>query len=74
MNVISNFYTVKAFLPDMVKNNKGHVVTVASLASYISVAGIVDYCATKAAVLSFHEGEQTYPLLRAPPHLTLIQV
>jgi len=56
VNVLSNFTTVKAFLPDMIAKNKGHVVTVASLASYVTVAGIVDYCSTKAAVLSFHEG------------------
>jgi all-trans-retinol dehydrogenase (NAD+) len=56
VNVLSNWVTVKAFLPDMIKENKGHVVTVASTASYISVAGMTDYTASKAAVLSFHEG------------------
>lgn len=56
VNVLSNWYTTKAFLPDMLRNNKGHIVTVASLASFISVAGMVDYTATKAAILSFHEG------------------
>jgi all-trans-retinol dehydrogenase (NAD+) len=55
VNVISNFTTVKAFLPDMITKNKGHIVTVASLASYIAVAGMADYGSTKAAVLNFHE-------------------
>jgi len=40
----------------MLKQNKGHIVTVASTASYSGVAGVADYTATKAAVLSFHEG------------------
>ncbi|KAL1601555.1 hypothetical protein SLS60_006470 [Paraconiothyrium brasiliense] len=56
VNLLSNWYTIQAFLPDMIQRNKGHVVTVASLASYWSVAGMVDYCATKAAVLCLHEG------------------
>ncbi|KAF1923778.1 dehydrogenase/reductase SDR family member 8 precursor [Didymella exigua CBS 183.55] len=56
VNVLSNWTTVQAFLPDMLAQNKGHVVTVASSASYVSVAGMTDYCATKGAVLAFHEG------------------
>jgi all-trans-retinol dehydrogenase (NAD+) len=40
----------------MLRHNKGHVVTVASTASFVGVAGLADYCATKAAILSFHEG------------------
>jgi all-trans-retinol dehydrogenase (NAD+) len=55
VNVLSNWYTTKAFLPDMLRHNKGHVVTVASTASFVGVAGLADYCATKAAILSFHE-------------------
>jgi all-trans-retinol dehydrogenase (NAD+) len=34
------------------------VVTVASIASYITVPNMVDYAASKAAALSFHEGLQ----------------
>ncbi|OCK77298.1 dehydrogenase/reductase SDR family member 8 precursor [Lepidopterella palustris CBS 459.81] len=56
VNLLSNFTTVKAFLPDMIVKNKGHIVTVASCASFITVAGLVDYCSTKAGVFSFHEG------------------
>lgn len=56
VNVLSNWTTARAFLPTMIENNKGHIVTVASMASYVGVAGMADYTATKAAVLSFHEG------------------
>jgi short-subunit dehydrogenase len=56
VNVLSNWYTTKAFLPDMIKNNKGHIMTVASTASYGGVGGLADYTASKAAILSFHEG------------------
>jgi all-trans-retinol dehydrogenase (NAD+) len=40
----------------MIDRKKGHILTMASMASYATVAGLVDYCATKAAVLSLHEG------------------
>ncbi|KAF2789592.1 dehydrogenase/reductase SDR family member 8 precursor [Melanomma pulvis-pyrius CBS 109.77] len=56
VNLLSNFTTVKAFLPAMIAKNKGHVVTVASTASFSGIAFMVDYCSTKAGVLSFHEG------------------
>lgn len=55
VNVLSNWYTTKAFLPAMIAKNKGHIVTIASTASYIGVAGLADYTASKAAILSFHE-------------------
>ena len=61
VNVLSNWYTAKAFLPDMVRQNKGHIVTVASLASFVGLAGMGDYTATKAAILSFHECPSSVP-------------
>jgi len=56
VNLISHYYTVQAFLPNMIANKKGHVVSIASLASFISAPGIVHYCATKSGALAFHEG------------------
>ena len=56
INLISHWYTVRAFLPDMIANKKGHILTTASMASYVAVAGMVDYCVTKAGAMSFHEG------------------
>ncbi len=40
----------------MVRINHGMIVTVASLASYVTLSQMVDYDASKAAALSFHEG------------------
>lgn len=56
INLISHWYTVRAFLPDMITARKGHIVTIASMASYVAVPGMVDYCVTKAGTMSFHEG------------------
>ncbi|KAJ4369743.1 hypothetical protein N0V83_005506 [Neocucurbitaria cava] len=55
VNVLSNWYTTKAFLPAMLTQNRGHIITIASTASYIGVAGLADYTASKAAILAFHE-------------------
>ncbi|KAK6201932.1 hypothetical protein LQW54_009246 [Pestalotiopsis sp. IQ-011] len=56
VNVGALFWVAKEFLPAMVAKDHGHVVTVASLASFYTMAGIVDYCCSKAAALAFHEG------------------
>ena len=60
VNVLSHWQLAQEFLPGMIAKNKGHVVTVASMASYIAIPGMVDYAATKAAVLAFHEGKYTW--------------
>ncbi|KAL6709002.1 hypothetical protein ACN47E_002129 [Coniothyrium glycines] len=56
INLVSHWSTVQEFLPDMIAMKKGHIMTVASLASFVVLAGAVDYACTKAAVLAFHEG------------------
>ena len=58
VNILSHYWTLQAFLPDMIKNRKGHVVSLASMASFISPPGLIPYCNTKAAVLSLHDGLQ----------------
>ena len=50
------FKLVKEFLPHMVQRNHGHIVTIASIASFASVANNASYSATKAGALAFHEG------------------
>ena len=40
----------------MLENRKGHIVEIASLASYVAIPGLVSYAGTKAAVLALHEG------------------
>lgn len=40
----------------MIAHNHGMIVTVASLAAYVAAPSMVDYAASKAAALAFHEG------------------
>jgi all-trans-retinol dehydrogenase (NAD+) len=56
VNNIAHFLLVKEFLPHMIERNHGHVVTLASMASFVVWASNVDYSCTKAASLAFHEG------------------
>jgi len=55
VNLMAHFWTVKAFLPDMMVRNHGHVVTIASLAGTLGVAGLGDYCASKFGVFGLDE-------------------
>lgn len=56
VNNVAHFWIAREFLPHMIQQNHGHVVTVASMASFITLASNVSYSCTKAAALSFHEG------------------
>ena len=47
--------TVKAFLPSMLANNHGHIVSLASAAGLGGVNGLCDYCASKFGAVGFQE-------------------
>jgi all-trans-retinol dehydrogenase (NAD+) len=55
VNCLSHVYTVKEFMPDMIKKNHGHIVTIASSAGHVGVPGLVDYCASKFGAVGFDE-------------------
>jgi all-trans-retinol dehydrogenase (NAD+) len=55
VNTLSLFWTCKAFLPDMVRQGVGHIVTIASAAGVIGVNRLVDYCTSKWAAVGFDE-------------------
>ncbi|XP_031755019.1 hydroxysteroid (17-beta) dehydrogenase 13 isoform X1 [Xenopus tropicalis] len=47
--------TTKSFLSAMMKKDRGHIVTVASIAGQLGVPYLVDYCASKFGLVGFHE-------------------
>ncbi|TKS80462.1 Epidermal retinol dehydrogenase 2 [Collichthys lucidus] len=55
VNTMAHFWTYKAFLPAMIANNHGHLVSIASSAGLIGVNGLADYCASKFAAVGFAE-------------------
>ena len=55
VNVLAHFWTVKAFLPEMLRQNDGHIVTIASAAGLFGSPRMVDYCASKHAAVGLNE-------------------
>lgn len=56
VNTLAHYWTTKEFLPHMVAQNHGMIVTVASYAAYLTVPNMTDYGASKSAAYAFHEG------------------
>jgi len=54
VNTLANFWTLKAFLPDMIAKKTGHIVTMASVMGIHGVAQMTDYCASKAALINLN--------------------
>jgi short-subunit dehydrogenase len=56
VNALCHYWVTKAFLPNIISRNHGMVVTLSSIGSWASLPDMVDYSASKAAALAFHEG------------------
>ncbi|KAG9508331.1 hypothetical protein J7337_001895 [Fusarium musae] len=56
VNLLAPYLLTQQFLPSMVKRNHGHIVNVASQASFATQATNVAYGSTKVGLLAFHEG------------------
>lgn len=56
VNIACHLVLIKEFLPGMLKAKKGHVVSIASMASFYAAPGLVDYCCTKIGALYLTEG------------------
>lgn len=55
VNTISHLHTIREFLPDMIANKKGHIVSIASMAGLAGLAGLSDYCASKWGAIAIDE-------------------
>ncbi|XP_011692662.1 PREDICTED: short-chain dehydrogenase/reductase family 16C member 6-like [Wasmannia auropunctata] len=49
VNVTAQYWTLKAFLPSMIKNNYGHIVALSSVTAFIGAHCGTVYCPTKSA-------------------------
>ncbi|XP_033334519.1 estradiol 17-beta-dehydrogenase 11 [Megalopta genalis] len=59
INILAHYWITKAFLKDMMKNNYGHIVTIASVAGLLGTYRCTDYSATKFAAIGYHESLYT---------------
>jgi all-trans-retinol dehydrogenase (NAD+) len=55
VNALAHFWTVRAFLPGMLAQGRGHIVTIASAAGLGGTSRLTDYCASKFAAVGFDE-------------------
>ncbi|MCZ7529779.1 MAG: SDR family oxidoreductase [Acidimicrobiia bacterium] len=66
VNTLSLFWVTRAFLPDMVERNEGHVVTMASASGLTGVAKLTDYASSKWAAIGFNDSLRQEMRRRAP--------
>lgn len=66
VDLLSSFYTIKTFMPDMLEIKRGYIVTIASILGYLSPVRLSAYGASKAGLIALHES-LTYEL--GPPAL-----
>ncbi|XP_011497528.1 PREDICTED: short-chain dehydrogenase/reductase family 16C member 6-like [Ceratosolen solmsi marchali] len=55
VNIISHYWITKSFLQEMMRENHGHIVTIASVAGLLGTYNCTDYSATKFASIGYHE-------------------
>ncbi|GAB1606247.1 epidermal retinol dehydrogenase 2-like [Argonauta hians] len=55
VNVLAHFWTIRAFLPEMIRRNSGHIVTISSVAGLIGLNKLTGYCASKFACVGLNE-------------------
>ncbi|KAI1388926.1 NAD(P)-binding protein [Hypoxylon trugodes] len=68
-NLLSHFYTIKQFLPGMIRNDTGGtIVTLSSVIGHLGAAQLADYAAAKAGVTALHKSLaaelQEYPEIK----------
>lgn len=63
VNTTSHLHTIREFLPGMIANKRGHIVTIASLAGHATSAGMVDYYASKHGAVGL-DGALRYELMK----------
>ncbi|OBT81619.1 hypothetical protein VE02_09896 [Pseudogymnoascus sp. 03VT05] len=54
VNLLAHFYTLKAFLPGMIRSGHGTIVTISSVLGTTGAARLTDYSASKAGVTALH--------------------
>ncbi len=55
VNTMALFWVTKAFLPQMMENRRGHLVTISSAGGIFGTPGLADYSASKFAAFGFDE-------------------
>lgn len=55
VNTLAHLYTIREFLPQMILQKKGHIVSIASVAGLTASPGMADYSASKFGAVAIDE-------------------
>jgi len=55
VNLTAQFWLTRAFLPNMIEMNSGHIVNVASAGGILAIPNLSAYCASKFGVIGFSD-------------------
>lgn len=55
VNLLSHWYTIQEFLPEMIAKRKGHIMSNSSMSAWLGFAGAAEYAATKTGLTALHE-------------------
>lgn len=55
VNTVSHLLTIKEFLPGMIEQKRGHIVSIASMAGLTGCNRLSDYCASKFGAVAIDE-------------------
>jgi short-subunit dehydrogenase len=75
VNLFAHFWIIREFLPAMIKQGRGHIVTTASLSSFLPCRDIAAYAASKHGVHGFIESlKQEIRLMPTQPKINFTTV
>ncbi|TVY37949.1 Epidermal retinol dehydrogenase [Lachnellula occidentalis] len=72
VNLLSHFYTLKSFLPGIMRAGQGTIVTISSVVGQIGAAHLSDYAAAKAGITAMHKSLTAE--LKSTPNIKTILV
>ncbi|EDN96026.1 hypothetical protein SS1G_12232 [Sclerotinia sclerotiorum 1980 UF-70] len=72
VNLLGSFYTLKAFLPGIIRTGHGTIVTMSSVLGHLGAAQLSDYSASKAGLTALHHSLTAE--LKAHPNIKTILV
>lgn len=64
VNTISHLWTIREFMPDMIANKKGHIVSIASMAGLAGSPMLTDYTGSKFGAVGINESLRTELLMK----------
>lgn len=72
VNTLALFWATRALLPDMIRRNRGHIVTIASAAGFVGAHRLTDYTASKHAAVGFDDALRAELRRSAPSLVTTV--